>query len=63
MQEQVYNPEDYPDSAAGINEATAPKAPEEFKKVSMQPYGLVLMNQKTGEIRGLDGTVIKPPRE
>ena len=59
--EEQYNPADYPTTGM-----VAPKSgqPDEdgFIKLTMKPFGLVLMNPATGEVRSLNGSVIKPAR-
>ncbi len=45
------------------NPANSPADTNGFKKVLMKPYGVVLMNQSTGEIKTLGGMVIKSAKE
>ena len=55
----------YNEDTTGIENTTTDRKPDKdgFVKCAMQPFGVVLMNKETGEIKSLNGSVIKPARE
>ena len=56
---------DFKEDTTGIDNATTDRKPDKdgFVKCAMQPFGVVLMNKETGEIKSLSGAVIKPARQ